>query len=91
MGKTTKKRVPGGSRGQGNCSNWQSDEVATSSSDKSLQVMGREGMGRWWSKRIGQAEDARCPRCGLDEETSDHIVFQCTEIRRVKDEKGRRE
>ena len=40
---------------------------------------------------IGQVEDARCPRCGLEEETPDHIVFRCRKVRRVKDEKGRRE
>ena len=50
-----------------------------------------KGMGRWWCERIGQVEDAKCPRCGLDDETPDHIVFRCTEIKRVKDEKDRRE
>ena len=31
------------------------------------------------------------PRCGEEEETPEHIVFRCGKIRRVKDEKGRRE
>ena len=34
-------------------------------------------------------EDAECPRCGMkEEETLNHIVFQCTNIRRVEDERG---
>ena len=36
-------------------------------------------------------EDAECPRCGMEEETPDQIVFWCREIRRVKDERGRME
>ena len=35
-------------------------------------------------------EDAECPRCGEEEETPEHIVFRCGNIRRVKDERGRR-
>ena len=34
--------------------------------------------------------DAECRRCGLEEETPDHIVFRCKNIRRVNDERGRR-
>ena len=32
-----------------------------------------------------------CPRCGEEEDTPDHIVFQCRKARRVKDKKGTRE
>ena len=44
-----------------------------------------------WSKKTGQMDDAECPRCGMKEaETPDHIVFRCTNIRRVEDERGTR-
>ena len=36
-------------------------------------------------------EDAECPKCAEEEEMPEHIVFRCGNIRRVKDEKGRRE
>ena len=28
-----------------------------------------------WNEKIGRTEDAECPRCGMEEETPDHIVF----------------
>ena len=34
-------------------------------------------------------EDAGCSRCGEEEETPEHIVSRCANMR-VKDEKGRR-
>ena len=36
-------------------------------------------------------ENAGCPRCEEEEQTPDHIVFRCRKVRRVKNEKGRRE
>ena len=35
--------------------------------------------------------EAECPRCEVEEETPDHIVFRCRKIKRVKDTRGRRE
>ena len=32
-----------------------------------------------------------CPKCEEEEQTPDHIVIRCRKIRRVRDEKGRRE
>ena len=55
------------------------------------RLRGGKGIGRWWDEKIGQVEDAGCPRCGEEEETPEHIVFRCGNIRRVKDKKGRRE
>ena len=55
------------------------------------QLLGGKGIGRWWNKKIGRVEDAECPRSGEEEETPEHIVFRCGNIRRVKDERGRRE
>ena len=34
---------------------------------------------------------SRCPRCGEEDETPDHIVFRCSKVRRMKDERGGRE
>ena len=28
------------------------------------------------------------PRCGEEEQISDHVVFQCRKVRRVRDERG---
>ena len=39
----------------------------------------------------GQDREGRCPRCGEEEQTRDHIVFRCGNVRRVKDETGRRD
>ena len=36
-------------------------------------------------------EDARCPRSEEEEQIPDHIVFQCRKVRRVRDERGRRD
>ena len=36
-------------------------------------------------------ENAGCPKCGEEEQTLDHIVFCCRKVRRVKDERGRRD
>ena len=55
------------------------------------QLRGGKGIGRRWDEKIGRVENAGCPRCGEEEETPEHIVFWCGNIRRVKDEKGRRE
>ena len=55
------------------------------------RLRGGKGIGRWWNEKIGRIEDAECPRCREEEDTPDHIVFRCRNIRRVKDEKGRRE
>ena len=35
-------------------------------------------------------DNAVYQRCGEEEETPDHIMFRCRNIRRVKDERGRR-
>ena len=32
-------------------------------------------------------EDDTCPRCGEEEDTPDHIVFRCSTIKRVKDQR----
>ena len=55
------------------------------------RLRGGKGIGRWWNKKIGRVEDARCPRCEEEEQTPDHIVFRCRKVRRVRDGKGRRE
>ena len=55
------------------------------------RLRGGKGIGRWWNEKIGRVEDAECLRCGEEEETSEHIVFQCGNIRRVEDERGKRE
>ena len=55
------------------------------------RLRGGKVIGRWWNKKIGWVDDAECPRCGKEEETPDHIVFRCRKVRRVKDERGRRE
>ena len=52
------------------------------------RLRGGKGIGGWWNAKIGRVEEARCPGCGEEEQTPDHIVFRC---RRVKDERGRRE
>ena len=41
------------------------------------RLRGGKGIGRWWENRVGRADGAVCPRCEEEEETSDHIVFQC--------------
>ena len=55
------------------------------------RLRGGKGIGRWWEEKIGRVEDAECPKCGEQEETPDHIVFRCRKVRRVKDQKDRRE
>ena len=55
------------------------------------RLRGGKGIGRWWGEKLGRGEDAGWTRCGEQEETPEHIVFRCENIRRVKDEKGRRE
>ena len=52
---------------------------------------GGKGIGRWWEKKIGRTEEEVCPKCGEEEQTPDHIVFRCGKVRRVRDERGRRE
>ena len=41
--------------------------------------------------KIERGEEAEYPQCGEEEQTPDHIVFRCRKVRRVRDEKGRRE
>ena len=53
------------------------------------RLRGGKGIGRWWDDKIGRIEGAECSKCGEEEQTSDHIVFQCGKIRRVRHEKGR--
>ena len=55
------------------------------------RLRGGKGIGRWWEKKIGRKEDDTCPKCGEEEQTPDHVVFRCRKVRRVKDERGRRE
>ena len=45
-------------------------------------------MAKWWEKKIGRAGEDVCPKCEEEEQTPDHVVFK---VRRVRDEKGRRE
>ena len=52
--------------------------MAAESSNQLLPTARRKGIGRWWNKKIGRR-------------TPEHIVFRCGNIRRVKDERGRRE
>ena len=40
------------------------------------RLRGGKGIGRWWENRIGQIEDAECPRWEEDD-TPDHTVFRC--------------
>ena len=57
------------------------------------RLWGGNGLGNWWEKQVGRGVDATCPRCGVERDTPDHIVFRCRKIERVKDKegKGRRE
>ena len=56
------------------------------------QLRGGKGIGKWWENKIGRTLDAvYVPRCREEEETPDHIVFQCVGIKRLKDIRGRRE
>ena len=55
------------------------------------RLRGGKGIGRWWEKKVGRVEEATCPECAIEEGTPDHIVFRCKKVRRVKDERGRRE
>ena len=52
------------------------------------QLRGGKGIRKWWENRIGRMDHAVCPRCGEEEETPDHIVLRCGNIRRVKDGRG---
>ena len=57
------------------------------------RLRGGKGLGRWWENKVGCVEDDTCPiaRRGEEEDTPDNIVFRCRKIKRVKDQKGRRE
>ena len=55
------------------------------------RLRGGKGIGRRWEKKIKRTEDDRCPKCEEEEQTLDHVEFRCRKVRRVKDEKGRRE
>ena len=35
---------------------------------------GGKGIRRWWYKKIGRTEDGMCPKCGEEEQTSDHAA-----------------
>ena len=73
VGKAAEEKVLGGGRER---SYWQSDGLAAEGGKKLLQTARRKrDRRRWWNEIIGRMEDAECPRCGLEEETSDHIVF----------------
>ena len=52
---------------------------------------GGKGIGRWWGCKVGNAAGSECPRCEEEEETPDHMVFRCREIRSLMDERGRKE
>lgn len=56
------------------------------SSNELLQV---ERGGQWWKHKMGQAEEAVCPRYREEEETPNHILFRCKRIKRVEDIRGR--
>ena len=58
---------------------------------KYCRLRGGKGIERWWGNKVGRVEGAECPKCGEEEQTLDHIVFQCGKVRRVKDERERRE
>ena len=49
------------------------------------RLRGGKGIGRWWGFKVGQVAG------GEEDETPDHIVFRCKKIKRLKDERGRRE
>ena len=55
------------------------------------RLQGGKGIGKWWEEKIGQAEEARRPRCGEEEETPEHVVFWYMGIKRVKEIRKRRE
>ena len=55
------------------------------------RLWGGKGLGNWWENKVGRGVDATCPRCGLEEDTPDHIVFRCRKVERVKDKEGRKE
>ena len=50
-----------------------------------------KGIGRWRGGKIRRVEGAECPKCGVAEQTPDNIEFRCGMVRRVRDERGRRE
>ena len=54
------------------------------------RVLGDGGRIRWGGETMGRRDDGEeaCPRCGEEGETPYCIVFQCKNIRRVKDERG---
>ena len=86
MGQTAEERIFGGSTRRGGDKRWE-QKVATSY----CRLRGGKGLGKWWEKkgRWGVGVDATCPRCGKEDDTPDHIVFRCSKIKGVKDEKGR--
>ena len=55
------------------------------------RLRGGKDIGQWWGCKVGQVAEAECPRCGEAGETPDHIVIRCREIRKLNDERGRRE
>ena len=48
-------------------------------------LLGGKGIDRWWRCKVGNAAESECPRCGEEEETPGYMVFQCKEIKRLKD------
>ena len=55
----------------------ESNRVAGEGVTNHCRLRGGKGIGRWWNEKRGRMEDAECPRCRMEEETPDHIVFRC--------------
>ena len=99
---TTRRGCPGypavgEAEEEGECGRWggsgnrQGKGMAAGGGNKLLPSARRKGHRGGWNAKIGRVEEARCPRCGEEEQTPDHIVFRCRKVRRVEDERGRRE
>ena len=65
--------------------------MAAEGGNQLLPTARRKGHREIVGTKIGRTEDDRCPKCAEEEQTPDHVVFRCRKVKRVKDEKGRRE
>ena len=83
VGQAAEEEVSGGGwkRGRGY---WQGDGMATEGSNQLLSAARRKGHGEGVGKEDWTGG-------GEEEQTPDHVVFRCGKVRRVRDERGRRE
>ena len=67
--------------------------MAAEGGNKLLSTVRRKGHREVVEWKIGRTEDAECPRCREEEETPDHSVFRCRNVKRVgwedSDDEGR--